>query len=386
MKLPPQYAQSIVNEMKASIHRDINIMDEQGIILASTNPARRGTLHQGAARILREGLPSLTIREDDPAAGVQRGINLPITLDGRTVGVIGVTGDPSEVSVFGDIIKRMTEIMVEGVQRQEESDLLDRAKSLFVENWLFADSPDWPELELRGRLLGFDLNSTYRVALLQLEEGGQPGYERADDLREMRSGVILRLIQGRLQLDKGDYCAVLRSRIIVLLCRSSPAGALSLISRICQEIGSYYQLRVSGGISDTSRSPADIRRCYLQAQTAGAAAAQSPGGRVVFYDQVSLEFIAQSIPRPIRRDLTRLVFSSCSDQERAAFARTILLYFQEDGDLNRCARRSFVHRNTVQYHIDRIRQKTGYDLRVPRDSLLLYLAAQEGENGPAGEE
>ena len=169
MKLPPQYAQSIVNEMKASIHRDINIMDEQGIILASTNPARRGTLHQGAARILREGLPSLTIREDDPAAGVQRGINLPITLDGRTVGVIGVTGDPSEVSVFGDIIKRMTEIMVEGVQRQEESDLLDRAKSLFVENWLFADSPDWPELELRGRLLGFDLNSTYRVALLQLE-------------------------------------------------------------------------------------------------------------------------------------------------------------------------------------------------------------------------
>ena len=56
--------------------------------------------------------------------------------------------------------------------------------------------------------------------------------------------------------------------------------------------------------------------------------------------------------------------------------QTIQLYFQEDGDLNRCARRSFVHRNTVQYHIDRLKKKTGYDLRIPKDSLLLYLAAQ----------
>ena len=377
MVIPPRYAQSIVDEMKSSIHRDINIMDENGIILASTNPARKGGLHHGAARILQEGLSSLTIWEDDPAAGVQRGINLPIILDGQAVGVIGVTGDPAEVSVFGDIIKRMTEIMVEGVRRQEESDLLDRARSLFVETWLFADSPDWAELEVRGRLLGFDMGAPYRVVLLQLAEDDPAGYESAENLQEMRSGVILRLIQGHLRRERGSYCAVLRSRIIVLLCRSSSAGARAQISRICQEIESYYQLRVSGGISGASQSPADIRRCYLQAQTAGAAAAQSSGSRVVFYDQVSVEFILQSIPRSIRRDLAQVVFSHCTPEERAAFVRTILLYFREDGDLNRCARQSFVHRNTVQYHISRLRQKTGYDLRVPRDSLLLYLAAQE---------
>ena len=33
MFIAPQYAQSIVDEMKASIHRDINIMDQDGIIL-----------------------------------------------------------------------------------------------------------------------------------------------------------------------------------------------------------------------------------------------------------------------------------------------------------------------------------------------------------------
>ena len=70
MQITQQEAQAIVDEMKASIHRDINIMDESGLILASTNPARRGQLHQGALRIIREGLSSLIIWKDEPEQGV----------------------------------------------------------------------------------------------------------------------------------------------------------------------------------------------------------------------------------------------------------------------------------------------------------------------------
>ena len=164
MLLQEKDAQSIVDEMKASIHRDINIMDERGVIIASTNPARRGTLHLGAARIIRDGLSSLTIGRDNPEEGVQRGINLPISIGGELAGVIGITGDPSEVSVFGDIIKRMTEIMVKNVRQQEENDLQDQAKRLFLENWIFSQYPDWPDLEVRGRLLGFRINEPYRIA------------------------------------------------------------------------------------------------------------------------------------------------------------------------------------------------------------------------------
>ena len=51
MHITQKSAQNIVNEMKASIHRDINIMDENGVILASTDPARR-------VSCIRERLPS----------------------------------------------------------------------------------------------------------------------------------------------------------------------------------------------------------------------------------------------------------------------------------------------------------------------------------------
>ena len=375
MFITQQRAQSIVDEMKASIHRDINIMDGDGVILASTNPARVGQLHQGALEIIRQGLPSLTIWANDPQAGVQRGINLPIWLDGQLVGDIGVTGDPEEVGVFGEIIKRMTEIMVASAQQAQQSELLDRAKGLFVENWLFASSPDWGELELRGRLLGLDINTPYTVALVTLSGGGGSGAERAEDLDEMRSGLVLRMIQAQIENDPRHFCALIRSRIIILLQGAKPKQALSLLRRICQDISGYFSIPVSAGISGTSQSPEDIRRRYLEARTASAAA-QGTQGQVVFYNQVSLTFLVQSIPAPIRRDLEELIFSACSPKEREEFKQLILLYFDLDGDIRRCAEHLFVHRNTFQYRMDRLRERTGYDLRIPKEAMLLYLAAQ----------
>ena len=80
MFLSQQDAQSIVDQAKEAIGRDINIMDGDGRILASTNPTRQGQLHPGAARVLREGLSFLTVEADQ--AGMQAGINLPVRLDG----------------------------------------------------------------------------------------------------------------------------------------------------------------------------------------------------------------------------------------------------------------------------------------------------------------
>ncbi|MGI5963404.1 MAG: CdaR family transcriptional regulator [Lawsonibacter sp.] len=379
MFISSQHAQQIVDEMKQSLHRDINIMDENGIILASTNPVRRGTLHQGAVRVIQERLSELTIQKDDPASGVQRGINLPISIDGKLAGVIGITGDPEEVSLFGEIIQRMTEILISSARQAEQSDLMDRAKSLFVENWLFATTPDWPELEIRGRLLGLDINVSYTVALLELSDQELSGYSKPEDSTEMRSSLILRMIQNHLRDDPRHYCAVIRSKMIILLCQISRQKAYDKITGICRDIESFYGLAVSGGISGASRDPMDIRRCYLEAQTANTVAVQSLQSRVVFYNQVSLEFILRSIPRSIQQDLHQLIFSPCTPQEREEFLQTILLYFDQDGDIRRCADKIFVHRNTFQYHIERIKRRTGYDLRVPKDAMLLYLATQRGK-------
>ncbi len=375
MFISQQDAQSIVEEVKTAIGRDINIMDKTGRILASTNPVRQGQLHLGAERILREDLPSLTVTEDRPETGMQAGINLPVRADGEVVGVIGITGPPKEVAGFGSVIKLLTEILVERVRKNRQADLLERARGLFMENWLFSPLEDWADLEVRGRLLGFDLDSPYTVVILQLPKPALEG--TVEDLREMRGTLILRMIRSRLGPDHRHECAVIRDKIILFLCALERAKAQDLVRRICRDVESYYDIPVQGGISSPSRSPADIRRCYLEARTASIAAAQSTRSLLLFYDEMSLEFIVQSIPQDLRRDLRSLVFSSCTDQEQTAFSQLVRLYFQEDGDMRRCAERLFIHRNTFQYRVEALVRKTGYDLRRPKDAVLLYLASLE---------
>lgn len=373
MFISRQDAQSIVEEVKAVIGRDINIMDETGRILASTNPARQGQLHPGAKRILRESLPSLTVTEDMPETGMRTGVNLPVRVNGEIVGVIGITGPPNEVAGFGSVIKLLTEILVERARKSQQADLLEQARGLFMENWLFSRQGDWTDLELRGRLLGFDLASPYTVVILRLPKPAVEG--TVENLQEMRSTLITRMIRSRLDPDRRHECAIIRDKIILLLCALERTEAQALVWRICQDVEGYYGVQIKGGISSPSRSPADIQRCYLEARTASAAA-QSSQSSLLFYDEVSLEFIVQSIPQDLRQDLRNMVFSSCTDQEREAFSQLVRLYFQEDGDMRLCAERLFIHRNTFQYRVEALQRKTGYDLRRPKDATLLYMASR----------
>ena len=92
-QLSTQSAQRIVAEIGGIVGQNINMMDAQGYIIASTDPARIGFLHEGARQIIEERLPELYIRAEEATATARTGLNLPITHRGDIVGVIGITGE-----------------------------------------------------------------------------------------------------------------------------------------------------------------------------------------------------------------------------------------------------------------------------------------------------
>lgn len=380
MLLSTQQASQILREMKSLVHHDINLIDTQGVIFASTNPARVGQFHPGALRILREGLSELNVREND-GSGMQPGVNLPIYLDGQLEGVIGVTGDPAEVGVFGGVMRRMLEIMLEDLRRKDLDSTVEQARALFLENWLFSAEPDWKELEQRGRLLEIDISQPYVLLRIQLFDVSAPGgAPLLPD--ELHSAAIVQAIQNELPARRGQYCAALRNQLLVLLRQMPLSDTVLLAQRLCRVAGRGYPASVQayGGIS-SSGSGAELRRCYLQASTACTLASRSSKGNVLYYDRVSLEFLLQSVPRLLRDDLRESVFTRCPAQDVPAYARLIRLFFGSGGDLNRCAAALGVHRNTVQYRLERLTQLTGYDLRRPGDAAILFLAVLDQEEG-----
>ena len=365
MLIAKETALSIVQEMKAAAGCDINLMDDTGRILASTDPARMGQVHAGAKALLEQGLDRLVVHEDAPQQGTRRGINLPIRMDGRAVGVIGITGAPEQVEALGGVIQHMTEILLRDARRQEQETLLEDARQCFIESWLFSQESDLSELELRGQLLGIDITRLWTAALLEVRGQGESGAGR-----ELCNARALTKIRPILRQEDA-LCAVVNQRILMLFESRGRHAALLRVDRIRSEMESACAVKVCGGVSAGGRQGLEVRLCYQEARTACLAARS--GGGILFYDQASLEFLARSIPPAIRRDVYERVLGSCPAQERRELLEIIRLYFQYDGQTERMAAALYLHKNTVHYRLQKLKEKTGYSIRVPREGVLLCL-------------
>ena len=74
--------------------RTINVMNTDGIIVASTEKHRIGSFHQGALEAVRTGKP-VAIRADQLAQypGAKQGYNMPLRVNGAVIGVVGIFGE-----------------------------------------------------------------------------------------------------------------------------------------------------------------------------------------------------------------------------------------------------------------------------------------------------
>ena len=67
LRLSRQGAQAIVEEVGAIVGQHINMMDPEGYVIASTDPERIGTLHEGARKIILPLTPASPPPGADPA-------------------------------------------------------------------------------------------------------------------------------------------------------------------------------------------------------------------------------------------------------------------------------------------------------------------------------
>lgn len=139
MKIEMSTAREIVTQLAETIGQNINIMDTDGIIIASSDPEREGQMHDGARKLIAEGMPLLAVEDDVQYAGARNGVNLPIVFENELVGTIGITGKVSEVLKYGQIIKRMTEILLLDSRIRERTVIEQKARDRFYDEWILGE-------------------------------------------------------------------------------------------------------------------------------------------------------------------------------------------------------------------------------------------------------
>ena len=73
------------------------------------------------------------------------------------------------------------------------------------------------------------------------------------------------------------------------------------------------------------------------------------------------------------RKYTEEPLSRSQFQELQEAIHTLEVFFEHDGSIARAAAALFIHKNTLQLHLRKIAQRTGYDPRSLRNSAVFYL-------------
>lgn len=112
-------AKKFVERIAKYTDYNINIMNDQGIIIASRNPERIGSFHETAYNMIRSNLEISSVSNGDALLGVQNGVNLLVHYGKKPIAVVGVTGEPEKVREIAMIIKMSLETMMRYESQQE---------------------------------------------------------------------------------------------------------------------------------------------------------------------------------------------------------------------------------------------------------------------------
>ncbi len=356
MEISKKLAGQIVHAVYEVVGSDINFISASGIIIGSTNKSRIGTFHEAGCQAIQRGEPVI-VEEAHTFSGAQAGINYPIFFEGIPIAVIGITGQPKELEKFGFLITKITEVFLKEQQLNQE--LLSETRSLhyLITSLIYDNIQNQQQFDILLHKYQMDPTEQYAVLSVQMLDTSLE-----QSLRFYFSGIGCQL---SLYLYPNEW--------VVLF----DQGTYALFSS--QEFTLTYKGRLHAGIS-TFAPLYQASQSYQDACTARNRAFQMNTALCTMSD-ISIEFALESIPANMKTLYANQILNPLTDKE-LHILKTYLLYGLS---LKDTAEVLFIHKNTLQYQLDKITDKTGLNPRRFQDAFLLQFAFLCRESEPLGQ-
>lgn len=388
MIISKKQMQVIVEELENTIGKNINIMDENGCIIASTDEKRIGHYHTGAIKVIKENLEELVISENECYEGARKGINLPIVIENEIVGVVGISGEEKNVAGFGKVIKKMTEILIMDSYKSSQKKLADTTKNNFVFSWLFGNEDEIDNvkaLRTSGQLVGIDIDLSRIVMILSVACRNPQSPEAKNEMERQRlQNRITRTIEKMLaekNADAHNIVLQLGWKIVTFFDSTDLIKTRALVEELASSIQKQYKVYTYCGIGTVGSDNNEIRRSFREADMACSIASKQKTSYIKSYGDVDMKILIESISDHDKNMFIQRVFKNCKEEDINYWVNLLRCYVENNESINKTAECMYIHKNTLQYRLGKLKEITGYDPRNVTELVPLYIVMLMWELG-----
>ncbi|MCM3147509.1 helix-turn-helix domain-containing protein [Bacillus pumilus] len=353
-------AEKIVDEVKKVLTEEIIITQTNGTIIAATDPARIGQFHEGAYLTSFEGQKRILTKDDEQRMkGVKAGINLPIYFKQEVIGVIGMTGNPVHVSPFGEILRKMTELLIQEHEFFLETETDERQLEAFVFDWLHLPETAIDLTEKAARLQ-LDINKQRAVVLIDCHD---ESFMKQDQYKKVKE--MLHLTNQEMIVRWGH------ARFLLML-QTSANDRDTLRQRLFHihaALTAHPKSKVLIGAGKPAAGQMMKQSFHQAFRALKMANADTP---IVFDEDLTLELFIEEVSQETKEVfLDRTIVPLLPYPE---LVKTLRVLMTSDCSLKYTAEAMHVHINTLHYRLKRIQDLTTLDPKRMQDAMLFYLA------------
>lgn len=362
MAIDTGLAQNIVSALKEILNYEINFIAIDGRIIASTDQVRVGTFHEGGRRVKVTG-QDLTVRSEDNYAGTYEGFNTAVYFNKRIVGIVGITGPTNEVTKFAKVIRKLTELMISEAHlvnldysnRQHQRNILEM---LVSENFDMAT--------VNFGLVDYDVSVNRRCVYASFVPVNSDDMDLYHILKKNFSS-------------KQNLIVVQETFIVMFLENQEKDLLVDRLMAVQNELVSNFRMKLNFGLGDICDDVASARASFLQAKYAYQWADKKADVTIQFYDEFTLELLFAEGNHKQLETFSQRILGKLTDKEKNEFREILTIYEKHNGSISKTADELFIHKNTLQYRLNKLYDLTGYNPRELSDFVTLKLAYMSEE-------
>ena len=335
MKINKVLAQEIANKVMKVIPYNVNIMDEIGVIIGSGEPERIGTYHQGAISAIECG-SIISVYDSEGAS--KPGVNIPIHYRKKIIGVIGISGDPSVVGPFAELVRVTAELLIDQEYLFTERRMKEQIKEEFLYQWVFRHEEYDAAFINSGEAIGVNLKLVRKALIVK--------------------GI---LVKEPYLLDQ-EFSFRLNQQTILFIVPVE-SDILKRVEACITDMGT--RIGVGTGYKHVAKSVEEAKRAIEIAEKMNLPEACSYYQELTFVDYLTTKDNSFAEMSQFYKELDE----HTKGQE---LIETLICFIKHSGDMNAISKELHIHRNSLAYRLQRIEILTNKNPKKFTDLFQLF--------------